>query len=159
MDPDRGYRIRAHVPGDYGQLRALWAGETLPAALGLSAADNREGIAAFLQRNAGLSLGLWCGEELVGSVLAGSDGRRGYIYHLEVRPDVRGRGWGRRLIEQAVAALAASGVQKVHAFVYADNHPGRLFWQSIGFLLRDELVVYSRETTEQARFDKPLSAR
>ncbi len=115
--------------------------------LGLSAADEPGAIAAFLERDPGLSLGIWDDEAgLVGALLAGQDGRRGYLYHLVVHPGFRRRGLGRLLVGSVVARLAKDGIGKVHAFIYAANEEGRRFWRALGFVERDELVVASLET-------------
>jgi ribosomal protein S18 acetylase RimI-like enzyme len=137
--------LREHTSEDYPALRELWGRAGDAGALGLSAADEPDPVAAFLGRNPGLSLGLWEDDRLIGSVLAGHDGRRGFLYHAAVRPDRRGRGYGSLLVEEALAGLAAAGVRKVHVMVYAANDEGRRFWRHVGFAPRDELVVLSRE--------------
>ncbi len=138
--------LREHSAADYPALSALWADDADGAALGLSAADSLAGISQFFARNPGLSFALWEGPQLIGSVLAGHDGRRGYLYHLVVRADRRRHGYATLLVERAMSALAAAGIQKTHAMVYAANEQGLEFWRRSGFVTRVELVVLSRET-------------
>jgi len=63
---------------DYEKAITLWQ---KTAGLGLSGADSREGIRVFLKRNPGLSFVCVEGERLIGTILGGHDGRRGYIVH------------------------------------------------------------------------------
>lgn len=82
---------------DYDAVMTLWR-ET--PGVGLSAADNREAIAAYLLRNPGLSFAAWDGPRLVGAVLCGHDGRRGYLHHLAVAPAYRRQHLGFELAER-----------------------------------------------------------
>jgi N-acetylglutamate synthase len=115
--------------------------------VGISQGDTHEELAHFLERNDGLC---WCAEredkpdELVGTILCGSDGRRGYLYHLAVAGEARRSGIGSALVEQTLSALRAAGIQKCHAMVFANNEPGRAFWRQVGWSLRDDLVLFSK---------------
>lgn len=127
---------------DYEEALALWQG--MPG-IGLSAADSRDAIARFLERNGGLCFVARRGSQLVGAVLCGHDSRRGYIYHLAVRQGERRAGVGRALVQKALEALGGQGIQKCHIFVYADNQEGLCFWRSTGWLERSELVIMSKD--------------
>lgn len=70
--------IREMTIQDYDEVLALWRTSE---GVGLSDADSDEGVARFLDRNPGLSFVARDGEHLVGAVLCGHDGRRGYIHH------------------------------------------------------------------------------
>ncbi|MFQ5903472.1 MAG: GNAT family N-acetyltransferase [Candidatus Binatia bacterium] len=76
-----GIVIREMALQDYDEVLALWQTSE---GVGLSDADLEEGVARFLDRNPGLSFVALDGEHLVGAVLCGHDGRRGYIHHLVV---------------------------------------------------------------------------
>lgn len=130
---------------DIGAARAFWAG--VPG-LGLSEADEPAALSAFFARNPGLSWGAFDGEALIATVLAGHDGRRGFLYHLAVAPTFRGRGLSTDLMTRALGGLAACGIAKVHAFVLADNGPGLAFWASAarrGWTRRADLLLFSRD--------------
>lgn len=77
-------------------------------------------------------------DEVVGSVMAGYDGHRGWLYYLATAPHRRGEGIGRRLIAEAEARLEALGCPKVMLMVRADNEPVLAYYDAIG---------YQRETT------------
>ncbi len=132
---------RAMTIDDHPAASALWRATP---GVGLSSADTREAVQAFLARNPGLSFVAEEGGALVGTALAGSDGRRGYLYHVAVQPDFRGRGVGARLVELCLDALRAQGIAKCHLFVMADNAPGIAFWKAVGWQPRGDLVVMSK---------------
>ena len=113
--------------------------------IGLSSADERDEIRAFLQRNPGMSFLAYDGGELVGTILAGHDGRRGFLYHLAVDPRYRHHGLGKRLSELSLDKLQQAGIQKCHIMVFEGNKTGLVFWESIGWIKRPEIVLLSRE--------------
>ncbi len=127
---------------DYDEILGLW--RDCPG-MGLSGADSRENLERFLGRNPGLN---WvCREKgrVVATALCGHDGRRGYLYHVAVAPAWRGRGLGRRLVRRCLAQLAREGIEKCHLFVFQDNSVGREFWDALGWTLRNDLAVFSRD--------------
>ena len=71
---------------DYDEVKSIWRKSN---GIELSGADTRESINRFLERNPGLSFVARDGDQLVGVVLCGHDGRRGYIDHLAVRQSYR----------------------------------------------------------------------
>jgi len=81
--------IREMTIGDYDEVLALWKGTE---GVGLTPADSRQNVARFLARNPGLSLVARAGGKIVGAVLGGHDGRKGYLYHLAVAPAIAARG-------------------------------------------------------------------
>lgn len=70
---------------------------------------------------------------IVGAVMAGYDGHRGWIYSLGVRPEVRRSGVGRALLAHAERALAALGCPKVNLQVFSGNVGAQGFWRSVGY--------------------------
>lgn len=126
---------------DYAPVIALWRESE---GVGLSDADSPDAIARYLERNPGASWVACCGGAIVGAVLCGHDGRRGYLHHLAVASTHRRRGIGRRLVESAVAALQRQGMTKVHLFVYCNNDSAAAFWRVLGWQTRDELDLMSR---------------
>jgi putative acetyltransferase len=128
---------------DYDVAYQLWR---TTEGMGLSQADSREGIAAFLERNPGLSLVARVRGEVVGTLLCGHDGRRGYLHHLAAAPACRNRRIGTRLVETCLARLAEWGIRKCHVFVRAENEPGKGFWRQRGWQERMDLTLLSQET-------------
>jgi len=102
--------------------------------------DSIEGIAAYLERNPGFSFVAVSGGQIVGAILCGHDGRRGYIYHAAVRPEFRRLGVGRALVDAATDALKKEGIIKAALVTFRGNASGNMFWESLGFTERDDLV-------------------
>ena len=134
--------IREFTMGDYDSAHALWSAA---AGVGLSQADEPRNIARFLEHNPGLSFVAEEGAEIVGAVLCGTDGRRGFLYHLAVDAAHRRSGIGRQLVQRCLSALSSAGMRKCHLFVIADNVEGQRFWRSIGWEERPTLKVMSRD--------------
>jgi putative acetyltransferase len=128
--------------GDYDEVIALWKSSD---GLGLNDADTRECIEAYLVRNPGLSLVAKHRGRIVGAVLCGHDGRRGYLHHLAVAESFRRHGIASQLVERCLASLAAMGIQRCNIFLYANNEPGERFWRKIGWVDRAELKVFSKD--------------
>ncbi len=126
---------------DYDDAYRLWKSAT---GIGLSSADSREAIGRYMARNPGMSSAAREGGRLVGAVLAGHDGRRGFLHHLAVAADRRGRGTGRALVERSLERLKAEGIAKCHIFLMSDNEQGRGFWQAVGWQPRADIGVCSR---------------
>jgi ribosomal protein S18 acetylase RimI-like enzyme len=78
------------------------------------------------------------GSELIGSVMAGYDGHRGWLYYLATAPTRRGEGIGRRLVQEAEARLLALGCPKVMLMVRAGNDTVLEFYDTLD---------YTRETS------------
>jgi ribosomal protein S18 acetylase RimI-like enzyme len=97
----------------------------------------------FLARNPGLSFVALDSGELVGAVLCGHDGRRGYVHHLAVAERCRRRGLGTRLLDRGLDALRDAGIGKCHEFVFHASPFAELFWQRRGWERRDDLLMYS----------------
>jgi ribosomal protein S18 acetylase RimI-like enzyme len=99
----------------------------------LGKADEREAIARYLRRNAGMSLVAMDNVRLVGTVLCGHDGRRGILHHLAVAKDCRGTGVGKTLVTQAQEKLKAAGLDRCWILILADNGAARQFWKALGW--------------------------
>ena len=127
--------------GDYDDVLALWQ---QCEGVGLSDADSRESIRAYLDRNPGSSFVATVDGKVVGAVLGGHDGRRGYIHHLAVLPEFRRQGIARKLADHSLDALAAAGIRKCHIFIFNDNAKGIAFWKSAEWTPRADIGVISK---------------
>jgi len=133
--------IREITFGDYQAAYELWQNTE---GLGLSSADEKKELELFLGRNPHLSFIAVDGEKLVGTVLCGHDGRRGFMYHLAVEQSYRKKGIGRKLVEKGLEGLKLAGIKKCHIMVLSDNPNGLNFWKQIGWQRRDNLTLMSR---------------
>ena len=72
-------------------------------------------------------------DRVVGSVMAGYDGHRGWLYYLASDPGRRGEGIARRLVAEVEARLVAMGCPKVQLMVRPDNDSARGFYDALGY--------------------------
>ena len=106
-------------------------------------ADSIEATEKYLERNPGLNFIATDGEEIVGCVMCGHDGRRGYLQHLVVRTEFRNNGLGQKLYTKCIEALSSVGIEKTHIFVFKTNNLANEFWSKRGWQLREDLNMYS----------------
>jgi len=126
----------------YEQALFLW--KSLPG-LGLSAADEKDQIQNFLLKNPLTCFTAIKENKVIGTILGGSDGRRGYIYHLAVETSAQKKGIGKILVNTCLNAFKEIGIQKCHIFVIHDNEEGINFWKNIGWELRNDILIMSNE--------------
>lgn len=135
-DPSAGLGIRVFRPSDEPAAVALWG------ACGLLRPwnDPHKDITRKLLEQPELFLvavasGADAGaaERLVGTVMAGYDGHRGWVYYLAVDPAWQGQGVGRRLMQRVEADLLALGCPKINLMVRADNSAVLDFYARLGF--------------------------
>lgn len=130
--------IRPMTISDYDAVLRLWQASE---GIGLNESDDRKNIALFLERNPGLSRVAADGTRILGALLCGHDGRRGYLHHLAVAAAHRRQGLGRRLVESCLADLARLGILKCNIFLFGDNAAGEAFWRQLGWGNRPDLQM------------------
>ena len=123
---------------DYDKVYQLW---TNTKGMGMRSLDDSfEGIKKFLKRNPTTNYIAQVENKIVGVILCGHDGRRGYIYHTAVNSDYRGQGIGKKLVNTVIESLMKEGINKVALVVFDSNDLGNKFWQSLDFDKRDDLI-------------------
>lgn len=143
--------IRLMALSDYEKVYQLWLS---CAGMGLNNLDDsREGIERFLKRNPETCFVAEKDEKIIGVIIAGNDGRRGYIYHTAVNPDYRKQGIGKKLVDNAMRALEKEGINKVALVVFEKNKIGNDFWENMGFTVRDDLVYRNKNIHDLNRID------
>lgn len=143
--------IRVMTIADYDGVYDLWINTP---GMGLNTTDDsREGIRKYLARNPATSFVAECDDKIIGVIMAGHDGRRGYIHHTAVLPDYRNLGIAKRLVECAMNALDAEGINKVALVAFRKNETGNGFWENIGFTERDDLVYRNKNIHTLERID------
>lgn len=144
-------RLRRLTAADFPALYALWA--ACPG-MGLNDRDDTpEGFARYLAHNPSTCLGAEEDGALVGCILAGHDGRRGYIYHTAVHPLYQRQGIGAALVQSALSALQKEGVAKVALVAFRRNEAGNAFWEKQGFSLREDLSYRNITLAGMTRID------
>ena len=143
--------IREMTIDDYDSLYKLWCSTP---GMGLNDVDDsREGIRRYLERNPRTCFVAEEDGRLLGGILSGHDGRRGYIYHTAVAAVEQGRGTGRMLAEAAAEALAREGISKIGLVAFGRNKGDNLFWEKCGFEERRDLIYRSRALKDMKRID------
>ena len=143
--------IRLMKIDDYEQVYELWMS---CAGMGLNNLDDsKEGIVKFLKRNPDTCFVADVENVIVGAILVGNDGRRGYIYHTAVNPQYRNQGIAKNLVDTSVTALQKIGINKVALVVFDRNEAGNDFWDKMGFTVRNDLVYRNKALSEMVRRD------
>ena len=85
------------------------------------------------------------GGRIAGSVMAGYEGYRGWVYYVAVAPEHRSQGLGERLMRHAEAWLRKIGAPKVMLMIREENEAVRRFYEGLGYEI-EERTVMSRRT-------------
>ena len=143
--------IRKMKIEDYEAVYQLWLSCK---GMGLNTVDDSlDGIEKFLNRNPDTCFVAEMDGKIVGVIMAGSDGRRGYIYHTAVSPDQRRQGIASKLVDAAMTALENIGITKVALVVFDRNSDGNAFWEKSGFTVREDLVYRNKTIAEMTSID------
>lgn len=143
--------IRKMTIDDYDAVYSLWMSCV---GMGLNNLDDsKEGIDKFIQRNPDTCLVAENNSAILGVIMVGNDGRRGYIYHTAVHPDYRKQGIAKKLVDYAMNELSVLGINKVALVVFDRNKTGNAFWESQGFTVRNDLVYRNKALAEIVRID------
>lgn len=122
-------KVRAYRKGDLNDVIALWrrCGLVYPwndPATDLALATDSKQTAIYVATRR---------ERLVGSVMVGHDGHRGWLYYLGVDPKVRGRGIARMLVRRTEKWLIRQNVPKVQLIIRETNLDAGSFYARIGY--------------------------
>ena len=78
---------------------------------------------------------------VVGTVLAGYDGHRGWLYSVAVHPSQRKKGLGAALVRLAEQALAARGCMKINLQIVSGNEAVTAFYASLGYAVEKRVSM------------------
>lgn len=144
-------KIRTMLISDYADVYNLWLSYK---GMGLNSLDDsRDGIEKFLKRNPDTCFVAEVDNRIVGSILAGNDGRRGYIYHTAVSPQYQKHGIGSTLVDTAIDALKKLDINKIALVVFDKNDNGNAFWEKQGFTERNDLIYRNKTINHFERID------
>ena len=153
---------------DYEKVYALWMSCRNMGFNNLD--DSWEGIDKYLKRNPSTCFVAVEGDSIVGVILSGHDGRRGFIHHLAVSEACRRHGIASGLVRHALDALKAEGINKAALLVFNYNEAGNAFWGAAcqwhafstdragrrddqGFTARNDVTYRNKVLTEMVRID------
>ena len=128
------------VEADYDEVRALWM--TIRG-FGIRALDDsKEDVQRFIRRNPTTSVVARVDGRIVGSILCGSDGRQGALYHVCVAKAFRRRRIGTHMVGYCMHQLRLMGINKVSLIAFATNDAGNAFWKQIGWTRKSDVNYY-----------------
>jgi ribosomal protein S18 acetylase RimI-like enzyme len=141
--------IRAYRTADEGAVVSLWTecGLTRPWN------DPRKDIARKLAVQPELFLVGTLEGRLIATVMAGYEGHRGWVNYLAVAPGVRGRGFGRALMESVERLLMNLGCPKLNVQVRSSNPDVLAFYRALGYA-QEEMVSLGKRLIQ----DDPAAA-
>lgn len=140
-------KIRLLKISDYQSIYSIWENTS---GMGLRIIDDSENrIKKFLLRNPNTNFAAVIDNKVVGAIMAGNDGRRGYIYHLAVQKEYQRRGIATALANKCLIALKAEDINKAALVVFSNNSSGNAFWQKLGFIERNDLVYRNLSLNEE----------
>lgn len=135
-------KIRPFEPGDYDAVMALWKESALPVKpLGR---DSREKMVKEATQETATFLVAENGGQIIGTVLATHDGRKGWINRLATAPEFRHRGIARQLLEAAETALYERGLEIVTCLIEDYNNVSMDFFQKAGYVKHTDIFYFSK---------------
>ena len=148
---EKSIKIRKMIIDDYDQVYSLWISTPN---MGLNNIDDsKQGVEKYLARNPETCFVAEKNDKIIGVILCGHDGRRGFIYHLAVAQSEQRQGIGKILVDTALSALKREGMTKVALVVFGKNVTGNVFWEKLGFVTRGDLVYRNKGLVELVRVD------
>lgn len=143
--------IRQMSINDYTAVYDLWIHTP---GMGLNNVDDtKEGIERYLKRNPTTCFVAEEKGKIIGVIMSGHDGRRGFIHHTTVHQEYRKQGLGKQLVDAAMEALDKEGIQKVALVAFSRNELGNAFWEKVGFTVREDLVYRNKNIHDFVRMD------
>ena len=130
-------------PSDYEQVLELW--QSIEKGVRLGRSDSLTEIEKKISRDPDLFLVAFTGENIIGAVIGGFDGRRGLIYHLAVDSRYRGQGIGTTLMEEVESRLRAKGCLKCYLMVTLDNLAVSDYYTQRGWQAMEHVQLYGKE--------------
>ena len=134
-----GVSLRVYQPQDFATLQALWE-----AVFSNDAPRNRaeHSVPAMLAQDPdGLIVAVDAHGTVIGSVMSGYDGHRGWLYAVAVSPEHQGKRLGEALVRAAEARLAALGCVKVNLQIRATNAPVARFYHRLGYQVEERISM------------------
>jgi ribosomal protein S18 acetylase RimI-like enzyme len=131
---------------DYKEIINLWENTE---GVGLSGKDDsKKSIKIFLEKNQNLCFVAEMDKKIIGTIMAGHDGRRGHIYHLMVKKEYRKKGIGKKLLEKTEKGLKKEGIRKIFLVAFKNNKSGNNFLDNNGYVIRRDLNYRDKKINE-----------
>ncbi len=135
---DQGFALRDFRMDDYNQVIGLWCTCGLP--FRPKGRDSRERIAKEIEGSTGLFIVAECQGEIVGTLVGTTDGRKGWINRLAVRPDHRREGLARTLIKEMETRFQTRGLEVFSCLIEDHSDSSVRLFEEVGY--RDDSTVH-----------------
>lgn len=130
-------------PEEYSPVLQFW--ERIEKGIHVGRSDTLGEIEKKLQRDPDLFLIAEANGELIGTIIGGFDGRRGFVYHLAVADQYRGQGVGSQLLKEVEERLVKKGCLRCFLFVTSDNGEAMRFYEKNGWMPMDQDRPYAKD--------------
>lgn len=120
------------------QVMDIWR-----ASFGYDTAHNEPGLVIDkkIVMDDGLFFVAVTGDVVVGTVMAGYDGHRGWLYSVSVKPTHRKLDIGSQLVRHAENALVARGCLKINLQMVASNAAVAAFYEALGYSIEPRVSM------------------
>ncbi len=136
-------QYRTFTTEDITEVLQMWQG-TSGVRMHDNGEDSESGIRQCILRNEGLSFVAEDHGTMIGAVLNGEDGRRGYIYHLVVKENYRKQGIASQLLALTEQKMSSLNIHKLALFVLDENEGAQKFYETIGWKEVNEAKTYAK---------------
>ncbi|TKJ43929.1 hypothetical protein CEE36_02085 [candidate division TA06 bacterium B3_TA06] len=124
--------IKQLTPADYEKIVELW--ERAGLVVKTKGRDSREALTRQMKQNPKFFLGAEVESQLVGVIIASSDGKKGHLNRIAVQARYRGQGIAQRLTLAAEDALRQEGIKVITLLVERDNIPSIQLAHKFGYV-------------------------
>jgi ribosomal protein S18 acetylase RimI-like enzyme len=135
----RTMKIENFMLENYKDVLSLWKKTEIT----ITSSDSEKEVERMWRQNPDLFLIGKVDEHVIGVVMGGFDGRRGYVHHLAVDPNYQKKGYGKKLMNELMARFDQKRVHKVHLFIEKRNNEVINFYRKLGWEIRDDLIMMS----------------
>ncbi len=132
-------KIETFSMESYDDIISIWR----KTGVSVCSTDTKDEIKRILDKNPQLFLVGKIDQKIIGVVIGGFDGRRGYVHHLAVDPNYQKSGYGKMIMDELTSRFRKMGVHKVHLFIEKYNKEVVNFYLNLGWEIRDDLIMMS----------------
>jgi len=139
--------IKQLTPADYERIIELW--ERAGVLARPRGRDSYKELTKQMEKNPKFFLGAEIKGELIGVIVASSDGRKGYLNRIAVQTRYRGQGIAQRLTLAAEDALRQEGIKVITLLVERDNIPSIQLAHKLGYVEHPDIIYFSKRESEE----------
>lgn len=139
--------IRRLTINDYEDIVELWDRAELP--YKPEGRDSKLSIASEMEANPDFFIGAYAGDELVGTIIASWDLRKGWINRLAVDPTYRRKGVAETLIAEAEKVLKKRGARITCALIEDYNSGSMELFKKCGYVEDLNVTYFSKRESNK----------